>query len=125
MRADGDAVAQAGMRLRLWRSQRSGRVKPSRVDGSGLQVVQAGVGFDVQLQALRIGNQQATAFQHPHDAAAEGIIDIQADVDYLLLRRRLRVCFVIGALKLTNLRYPSVTVVSNSTTKHACGRQSQ
>mgnify|MGYP001545524228 CR=1 FL=1 len=39
-------------------------------------MVEAGVGFDVQLQALRIGNQQATALQHPHDAAAEGIEQI-------------------------------------------------
>ena len=42
-------------------------------NGSGLQVIQAGTGFQVQIGVLRVGNQQAASFQHPHDAAAEGV----------------------------------------------------
>jgi hypothetical protein len=40
------------------------------LDGCGLQVVQAGARFEVQLRMDRIGDQQATSFQYPHDAAA-------------------------------------------------------
>ena len=43
-----------------------------------------------------------------------GIIDIQADVDYILFHRRLRFCFMVGALQLTNLRYPSLMVALGS-----------
>ncbi len=42
----------------------------ARLNGCGLQVVQAGVRFEVQVRMDRIGDQQATSFQYPHDAAA-------------------------------------------------------
>jgi hypothetical protein len=42
-------------------------------DGGGLQMIEAGTGLQVQIGMLRIGNQQSAAFQHAHDAAAEGI----------------------------------------------------
>ena len=48
-------------------------MKPSRVDGSGLQVIQAGAGFQVQVEELRVGDQQTPPLQHPHDAPAEGV----------------------------------------------------
>jgi hypothetical protein len=51
MRADGDAVG----------------------NGSRLQVVEAGIGQQVERRVRRIGDQQAAPFQHPHDAPAEGV----------------------------------------------------
>ncbi len=42
-------------------------------NGSRLQVIEAGAGFQVQVGELRVGDQQAAAFQHPYDAAGEGI----------------------------------------------------
>ena len=36
-------------------------------------MVEAGTGFQIQTAVFRVGNQQAAAFQHAHDAAAEGI----------------------------------------------------
>ena len=36
-------------------------------------MIEAGTGLQVQMGMLRIGNQQSAAFQHAHDAAAEGI----------------------------------------------------
>ena len=40
---------------------------------SRLQVIEAGTGFQVQVGVLRVVDQQAAAFQHPYDAAGEGI----------------------------------------------------
>lgn len=51
MRSDGDAVG----------------------NGSRLQVVEAGIGHPVQTRVFGIGDQQAAAFQHAHDAAAEAV----------------------------------------------------
>ncbi len=42
-------------------------------DGSGLQVVEAGTRFKVQVRIFRVDDQQTTSFQHPHDASAEGV----------------------------------------------------
>jgi len=42
------------------------------IDGGGLQVVEAGAGFKVQTAVFRVSEQQAAAFEHPHDAAAQG-----------------------------------------------------
>jgi hypothetical protein len=42
-------------------------------NGSRLQVVEAGIGHQVQTGVIRIGYQQAAAFQHAHDAAAEAV----------------------------------------------------
>ena len=47
-------------------------------------------------------------------AVALGIIDIKADVDYILFHRRLRFCLMVGASQLTNLRYPSLMVALGS-----------
>jgi hypothetical protein len=43
------------------------------LDGRGLQVVEAGTGLQVQIEVDRIGDQQATSFQYPHDAAAKPV----------------------------------------------------
>ena len=42
-------------------------------NGGGLQVVQAGVGFQVQVGVFRVGDQQTAVLQRPNDAAAEGV----------------------------------------------------
>ena len=42
------------------------------------------------------------------------IIYTQTDVDDILLHRRLRFCFMIGALQLTNLRHPSLMAALGS-----------
>jgi hypothetical protein len=42
-------------------------------NGGRLQVVEAGAGFKVQMRMLRVCDQQAAPFQHPHDAPAEGV----------------------------------------------------
>jgi hypothetical protein len=43
------------------------------IDGSGLQMIQAGAGLQVQVRMFRIGDQQTATFQHPNDAAAESV----------------------------------------------------
>jgi hypothetical protein len=40
---------------------------------SRLQVVEAGIGHPVHRRVFGVGDQQAAAFQHGHDAAAEAV----------------------------------------------------
>ncbi|MDH3925927.1 MAG: hypothetical protein OET41_15130, partial [Xanthomonadales bacterium] len=59
-------------------------MKPSRVDGGGLQVVEAGARLKVQTAVFRVGNQQAAAFEHAHDAFTQ---DVEQSVQFLACRR--------------------------------------
>jgi len=57
----------------LWLSEQA------LVNGSGLQVVEAGTGLQVQIRMFRVGDQQAAPFQYPHDAPPLGVQGPLAD----------------------------------------------